>query len=176
MNSFYFKTFARVALLPYVGGSVIHIVRLIYNFPIDKIPFEVDWFVVTIGGYAGIGLIVYANRIPFCSLFDKIIYGLLIFHLNGSVILHAYILWAGSHEVLNVFSYEFSFFGVAYFMGLGYYGTRLKKRLYGKQLSSGQESLTPNLTVHPLRGFVKFLDRHHVSTRTLPGEFCCRFM
>ena len=138
MSSFYFKTFARVALLPYVGGSVIHIVRLIYNFPIDKIPFEVDWFVVTIGGYAGIGLIVYANRIPFCSLFDKIIYGLLIFHLNGSVILHAYILWAGSHEVLNVFSYEYSFFAVAYFMGLGYYVTLLKKRLYGKQLSSGQ--------------------------------------
>ncbi len=130
MNSFYFKTFARVALLPYIGGTVIHIFRLIYNFPIDEIPFEVDWLVVIIGGYAGIGLIIYANRIPFQNLFVKIIYGLLIFHLDGSVILHAYILWAGSHEVLNVFSYEYSFFAVTYFVAFGYYVLRLKKRLY----------------------------------------------
>ena len=112
---------------------MIHILRLIYNFPIDEMPYEADWLVVIIGGYAGIGLIVYANRIPFQNLSDKIAYGLLIFHLDGSVIIHAYILWVGSHEVLNVFSYEYSFFAVAYFVGLGSYVVRLNKRLYGKQ-------------------------------------------
>jgi len=117
---------------------VIHILRLIYNFPIAEIPFAVDWLVVIIGGYAGIGLIIYANRIPFQNLIDKIIYGLLIFHLDGSVILHAYILWAGSHEVLNVFSYGYSYFAVAYFMGLGYYVLRLNKRLYRNQQSSDE--------------------------------------
>jgi len=136
MSSFYFNSFARLALLPYVGGTVIHILRLIYNFPIAEIPFEADWLVVIIGGYAGIGLIVYAKRIPFQNLFDKVIYGLLIFHLDGSVVLHAYILWAGSHDVLNVFSYSYSFFAVAYFIGFGYYVLRLQKRLYGKQQSS----------------------------------------
>jgi len=136
MNSFYFKTFARLALLPYIGGTVIHILRLIYNLPIDEIPFEADWLVVIVGGYAGLGLIVYANRIPFQNLVDKIIYGLLIFHLDGSVILHAYILSVGSHEVLNVFSYRYSFFAVAYFMGFGYYVLSLNKRLYRKQLRS----------------------------------------
>ena len=138
MSSFYFKTFARLALLPYIGGTVIHILRLIYDLPIDRIPFEVDWLVVIIGGYAGIGLIIYANRIPFQGLFDKIIYGLLIFHLDGSVILHAYILWVRSHEVLTVFSYRYSFFAVAYFMAFGYYVFRLKKRLYSKQQLSEQ--------------------------------------
>ena len=138
MSSFYFKTFARVALLPYIGGTVIHILRLTYNFPIDEIPIEVDWLVVIIGGYAGIGLIIYVNRIPFQNLFDKIIYGLLIFHLDGSVILHAYILWVRSHEVLTVFSYRYSFFAVAYFMAFGYYVFRLKKRLYRKQQLSEQ--------------------------------------
>ena len=133
MSSFYFKTFARLALLPYIGGTVIHILRLIYDFPIEEMPFEADWVVVVIGGYAGIGLIVYAKRIPFQNLFDKIIYGLLIFHLDGSVLLHAYILWSGSHEVLNVFSYGYSFFAVAYFVGLGYYVLRLQKRLYKRQ-------------------------------------------
>ncbi len=132
-SSFYFKTFARLALVPYIGGTVIHILRLIYNFSIDEMPFEADWLVVIIGGYAGLGLIVYASRIPFHGLLDKIIYGLLIFHLDGSVILHAYILWVGSHEVLSVFSYGYSFFAVAYFVGLGYYVVGLNKRLYGKQ-------------------------------------------
>ena len=136
MSSFYFKTFARLALLPYIGGTVIHILRLIYNFPIAEMPFEADWLVVIIGGYAGIGLIIYVNRIPFQNLFDKIIYGLLIFHLDGSVILHTYILWAGSHEVLSVFSYEYSFFAVAYFVGFGYYILRLQKRLYRKRQPS----------------------------------------
>ncbi len=132
-DSFYFKTFARLALVPYIGGTVIHILRLIYNFSIDEMPFEADWLIVIIGGYAGLGLIVFADRIPFHGLLDKIIYGLLIFHLDGSVILHAYILWVGSHEVLNVFSYGYSFFAVAYFVGLGYYVVGLNKRLYGKQ-------------------------------------------
>ena len=135
MSSFYFKTFASLALLPYIGGTVIHILRLIYNFPIDEIPYEADWLVVIIGGYAGIGLIVYANRIPFQNLFDKIIYGLLIFHLDGSVILHAYILSARSHEVLNIFSYGYSVFAFGYFLGFGYYVLSLNKRLYGKHLS-----------------------------------------
>ena len=115
---------------------MIHILRLIYKFPINEMPFEADWLVVIIGGYAGIGLIIYDHRIPFQNLFDKIIYGLLIFHLDGSVILHTYILWVGNHEVLNVFSYEYSFFAVAYFMGFGCYVLRLQKRLYGKQRSS----------------------------------------
>ncbi len=97
---------------------MIHFLRLIYNFPIADIPFAVDWLVVIIGGYAGIGLIIYANKIPFQNLLDKFIYGLLIFHLDGSVILHAYILWAGSHEVLNVFSYGYSFFCCGVFYGV----------------------------------------------------------
>ncbi len=130
MNSFYYKTFARLALLPYIGGTVIHIVRLIYNFPIDEMPWEADWLVVLVGGYAGLGLIVYAHRVPFKNLLDKIIYGLLIFHLDGSVILHTYILWTGSHAVLNVFPYWYSFIAVGYFLGLGYYVLILNRRLY----------------------------------------------
>ncbi len=102
MNSFYYKTFARLALLPYIGGTVIHIVRLIVDFPIDEMPWEADWLVVLVGGYAGLGLLIYAHRVPFKNLLDKIIYGLLIFHLDGSVILHTYILWTGSHDTLIV--------------------------------------------------------------------------
>jgi len=132
MNSFYYKTFARLAMLPYVGGTVIHILRLIYDFSVEEIPFEADWLIVIIGGYSGLGLIIYANKIPFKNLLDKIIYGLLIFHLDGSVILHAYMLLTGSHDILSIFPYWYSFFAVVYFLGLGYYVLTLNKRLYRK--------------------------------------------
>jgi len=36
----------------------------VYDFSLKKIPYEADWLIVVVGGYAGLGLIVYANRIP----------------------------------------------------------------------------------------------------------------
>ena len=132
MSSFYYKTFARVCLLPYIGGTIIHILRIIYDFPIEKIPLEIDWFIVVIGGYGGLGLIIFANKILFTNVWDKIAYGLLIFHLDGSVILHAYILLVGNHDILNIFPYWYSFIAIGYFLALGYYVFTLNKRLYRK--------------------------------------------
>ena len=135
VKSFYYKTFARVALLPYVGGTIVHILRLIYDLPIEQMPYEVDWAVVVIGGYAGVGLIVFFNRVPFENLWDKVGYGLLIFHLDGSVVFHAYMLFAGSHDALQVFPYWYSFLAVGYFIGLGLYVHRLNNRLYKERRS-----------------------------------------
>ena len=132
MSSFYYKTFARVCLLPYIGGTIIHILRIIYDFPIEEIPLEIDWFIVVIGGYGGLGLIIFANKILFKNVWDKIAYGLLIFHLDGSVILHAYILLVGNHDILNIFPYWYSFIAIGYFLALGYYVFTLNKRLYRK--------------------------------------------
>lgn len=130
MSSLYFKSFARVCLLPYIGGTIIHILRLIYHLQITEIPVEVDWVVVTVGGYAGLGLIIFANKIPFKGRWDKIAYGLLIFHLDGSVIIHTYILYAGNNNVLGIFPYWYSWVAVAYFLALGLYVLDLNKRLY----------------------------------------------
>jgi len=132
MSSFYYKTFARVCLLPYIGGTIIHILRIIYDFPLEEIPFEADWLVVVVGGYAGLGLIIFATRIPFKNIWDKIIYGLLIFHLDGSVILHAYLLSIGNHDILNIFPYWYSFIAIGYFLALGLYVINLNKKLYSK--------------------------------------------
>ncbi len=130
MSSFYYKTFARVCLLPYIGGTIIHILRIIYDFPIEEIPLEIDWFIVVIGGYGGLGLIIFANKILFKNVWDKIAYGLLIFHLDGSVILHAYILFVGNHDILNIFPYWYSFIAIGYFLALGLYAINLNKKLY----------------------------------------------
>ena len=130
MRAFYYKTFARVCLLPYIGGTVIHLLRLIFGFPIEEIPFEVDWVVVLIGGYAGLGLLIFASDIPFKSVWDKVAYGLLVFHLDGSVILHTYMLIAGDHHALRVFPYWYSFVALGYFIALGVYVLKLNQRLY----------------------------------------------
>lgn len=132
MKSFYFKTFLRVSLLPYIGGTIAHILRLIYNLPIGQMPWFIDWFIILIGGYGGLGLILFAKKIPFKNIGDKIAYGLLIFHLNGSVIFHAYMLLTKNHDPLSVFSFNYSFFALAYFIALGIYVLNLKRRLYQK--------------------------------------------
>ena len=56
MNSFYFKTFARVCLLPYIGGTISQILRLIYNVNNDLMPKEVSWIVIVLGLYGAPGL------------------------------------------------------------------------------------------------------------------------
>lgn len=130
MLTFYYKTFARVCLLPYIGGTILHTLRLIYNFRIENLPSEIDWFIVIIGSYSVLGLFVFSKQIPFTSIWDKIGYGLLIFHLGGSVILHAYILLIGNHEILNIFPYWYSFIAVGYFIAFGLYVFKLNKKLY----------------------------------------------
>lgn len=130
MKSFYYKTFARLCLIPYIGGTIIHILRLMFDLSIEEIPLEADSVIVIIGGYGGLGLIIFANKIPFKNIWDKIAYGLLIFHLNISVIVHAYILFVGNHDILSVFPYGYSFIAVGYFLAFVLYIFNLNKRLY----------------------------------------------
>jgi hypothetical protein len=117
-------------MVPYIAGTILHIVRLVYDFEMAEIPLEVDWCVVIMGGYGGLGLVIFRNKVPFTNGWDKIAYGLLIFHLDGSVIIHASILLTGSHDILNIFPYWYSYIAVGYFSALGLYVYNLNKRLY----------------------------------------------
>lgn len=130
MKSFYYNTFARVCLLPYVGGTIFHILRLILDFPIEEIPYEVDWFIVILGGYGGLGLIVFIKKVSFKNSWDKVAYGLLLFHLNGSVLLHAYSIIKGNHDFFLLFPYYYSYIAIGYFVLLGLYVVSLNIRLY----------------------------------------------
>ncbi len=109
---------------------MLHIFRLIFDPKIEEFPMEIDWFIVLVGGYGGVGLLVFAKRIPFKNSWDKLACGLLVFHLLGSVIVHCYTIVAGNREILNLFPYEYSYFAVAYFLALGLYALRLNKKLY----------------------------------------------
>ena len=133
MNTFYYKTFARVCLIPYIGGTILHLIRLIWNISLGEIPFVVDWVIVILGGYGGVGLILFHNHISFKNIWDRIAYNLLIFHLMGSVILHTYVLFKGDHSVLNIFPYWYSFIAIVYFIAFGFYVFHLNKRLYNAE-------------------------------------------
>ena len=130
MRNLYYKTFAKVAVLVYLGGTIIHISRLIFDFPITKMPVQVDWFVVLLGGYAGMGFLVFVKTISFKSNWDRLAYALLIFHLLGSVALHMYILITNDRAIIGIFPYWYSYIAVAYFAALGFYVLRLNKRFY----------------------------------------------
>jgi len=109
---------------------MIHIVRLIFDFPITKMPVEVDWVVVLLCGYAGLGFLVFVKRISFKSKWDRLAYALLIFHLLGSVALHMYILITNDRAIIGIFPYWYSYIAVAYFAALGFYVLGLNKRFY----------------------------------------------
>ena len=103
----------------------------------------VHWFVIIVGGYAGIGLIAFVRRVPFANGWDRLGYGVLVFHLGGSVVFHAYMLMVDDYGALTVFPYGYSFFAVAYFIGLGLYVRRTYRRGFERpilclSLSSGK--------------------------------------
>lgn len=128
MRNIYYRTFARVGALVYMGGTMIHASRLIFDFPITNMPVQVDWFVVLFAGYAGIGFIVFVKTIRFKSKWDRLVYGLLVIHLLGSVLFHMYILVANDRAIIGIFPYWYSYMAVAYFAALGFYVLGLNKR------------------------------------------------
>lgn len=128
-RNFYYHTFAKAALLPYIGGTVLHLVRLISRNPEMEIPFEVDYFIVLVGSYAGMGFLVFWKDVPLKTIGARILQALVAFHLLGSVILHARAIVLGNHDLFAIFSYEYSYFAVVYFVVLGSYCFVLQRRI-----------------------------------------------
>ena len=126
-GAFYYRTFALAALLPYIGGTVIHLLRLV-NGELE-IPIEADYVIVFIGGYAGTGFIVFWRRVPLKNLGARILQALVAFHLLGSVLLHAWAIAAGNHDMFAVFSYGYSYLAVGYFVVLGSYCFVLQRKI-----------------------------------------------
>ena len=129
MKRIFFSTFAKAAVLPYVGGTIFHVLRLTLGFPIEEMPDELDWVVIVVGGYACAGFLRFAREVRFKGPGDKLLYLLVIVHLGVSVVLHAYSLIVGHHEWATVFPRGYSYFAVFYFVVLGAYCVALSRRL-----------------------------------------------
>jgi ABC-type multidrug transport system permease subunit len=87
---FYRHSFGRVVAVVYTGGTVAQVLRLLVAFSFHDMPFWVDWALVVLGSYGGIGLLV-------------------------SVAIHVWAIVAHSHTMFAVFPYGYSFFATAYF-------------------------------------------------------------
>ena len=122
-------TFTKVAVLTYCMGACVHLTVLVTGQPGNQMPDIAHWLVTLLAGYAGIGFIVNIKKTPFKGLGDKVIYGLVLFHLMSSALVHAYSIIWHTNDWLSAFSYSYSYFALVYFVLFGYYSLRLDKRL-----------------------------------------------
>ena len=109
------RVFPKVVALTYTGGTVVHILRLIFQFGLKKLPFEVDWVIVTLGTIGVTGLIVFWKHIYYRGRWEHITHWLIVIHLFISVVIHVWILVVHSHQVLSIFGYSYSYFATVYF-------------------------------------------------------------
>ncbi len=107
--------FPKVVAMVYTAGTVVHILRLIFRFDLMRMPFEVDWVIVTLGPIGVIGLIVFSKHVYYRGRWEHFTHWLIIIHLFISVVLHAWILAVRSHQALSIFAYSYSYFATAYF-------------------------------------------------------------
>lgn len=126
---FFFRTFAKLAIVPYVGGTVANILRLIYKFSLTESPFWIHWAIVVICGYVVTGFIWFVRKIEFQGTWDKFLYGTVILHLGVSVLTHLYSIITRSNSWMGIFPLNYSYFALVYFVGLGVYCYSLGKRV-----------------------------------------------
>lgn len=114
-RAFHRDTFGHVVALIYTAGGSFQIYRSIYGFDLNDMPYEMDWVIMVLGTYGGIGLLRFAREIDYRGVWEKVIHWLIVIHLLGSVVIHAWMVGARSHGFLEVFPIEYSYFAVAYF-------------------------------------------------------------
>ena len=123
------NTFAKISTLTYCLGTIVHIMGVIFKLPFDRIPNEAHEIVTILAGYAGLGFILSIKKVDFKNLADKIIYGLILFHLSTSALLHAYSVIWDTNDWLKIFGPSYGYFAISYFALFGYYSFRLDRRL-----------------------------------------------
>ena len=114
---FYRRSFGRVVAVVYTGGTVAQVLRLLvgHSFNFNDMPFWVDWALVVLGSYGGIGLLVFARQVDYRGVWEKVVHGLIAAHLLVSVVVHLWAIVVHSHAMFAVFPYGYSFFATAYF-------------------------------------------------------------
>ncbi len=107
--------FAKVVALIYTAGTVAQVLRLIYRFTWQEMPYFPDWILSILGTIGVAGLVMFAREVDYRGTWELITHWLIVAHLGVSVAVHIWILAVHSHEVLAVFSLSYSYFAVVYF-------------------------------------------------------------
>lgn len=103
-----------VAVL-YTGGTVAQLLKLVYAFPWQDMPFVIDWLIVILGTIGVISLTTQTRYIDYRGRWEKPLHFLIMTHLGISVILHLWTIYVQNHDVYAVFPLWYSYFALFYF-------------------------------------------------------------
>ncbi len=105
----------KVVAMIYTGGTVAHVLRLIFRPDLTEMPFWIDWVLVILGPIGATGLVVYATNVRYRGRWEHITHWLIFVHLSISVVFHVWIIAVRSHDAVSVFPYNYSYFAAGYF-------------------------------------------------------------
>ena len=120
------RTFGRVIAVLYVFGVALHVSRIIIGFEPSSMPRVFDVIILIGALYGGIGYIKFWKNIYFPKTIIKVIYGMITFHLLGSVIIHAFILAIPNNKILDIFPVWYSYIMVAVMAVFAYYSWNVR--------------------------------------------------
>jgi hypothetical protein len=106
--------FHAVAVL-YSGGTVAQLLKLVYGFPWQEMPFIIDWLIVVLGIIGLTTLAMQTRRIDYRGWWERPVHFLIMAHLGVSVALHLWTIYIQNHDLYAVFPFEYSYFALAYF-------------------------------------------------------------
>ena len=119
-----------VAVL-YTGGSVAQLLKLIYDFPWQKMPYVIDWIIVILGSVGATTLATQTQNLDYRGWWEKPVHLLIIGHLGISVALHLWAIYIHSHAVFTAFPLEYSYFALAYFLFFAWRSWTIRPAIHG---------------------------------------------
>jgi len=125
---FWHDAFPRAVGIIYTAGTVVHVCRLAFGLRQLYIPWEVDWAILLVGAFGGLGLVRFRREIAYRGAWEHVVHWLTVVHLLGSVALHAYLIAVGSHTPLDVFPLWYSGVAAGYFALFAVRGWTLRLR------------------------------------------------
>ena len=128
MLKIYRNSFGKITAMLYIGGAVMHCVRLLTGFAPNDIPFLIDWVVTVGAAYGAVGFVLFASEVDYRGTWQKVVHVLIASHLLVSAGLHLWIILEESHEVLKVFPLDYSYAAVLFFAAFAWVAATLRFR------------------------------------------------
>jgi hypothetical protein len=120
------KTFGRIVAVLYACGVVLHVSRILIGFEPSSIPRIVDVIIFIGALYGGVGYLKFWKYIYFSGRIIKVLYGIITFHLLGSVIIHTFIIAIPNNKILDIFPVWYSYIIVPIMVLFAYYSWNIR--------------------------------------------------
>lgn len=104
------------AAVLYTGGSIAQLLKVIYDFPWQEMPYVIDWLIVILGTFGMTTLAIQTRNINYRGRWEKPVHFLIIVHLGVSVLLHLWTIYIQNHDLYAAFPIAYSYFAFMYFV------------------------------------------------------------